>query len=93
MQVPIIPVAIHGTFEAMPKTGIAIRPGKCKLELLAPIAPPMNPSDERSAAETLALDTKKAIEAALGSRCMCVIVVHDRKNKKKLWAHLPLVII
>ena len=54
MQVPIIPVAI--------------RPGKCKLELLAPIAPPMNPSDERSAAETLALDTKKAIEAALGSK-------------------------
>ena len=68
MQVPIIPVAIHGTFEAMPKTGIAIRPGKCKLEQLAPIAPPMNPSDERSAAETLALDTKKAIEAALGSK-------------------------
>lgn len=65
LQTPIVPVAIHGTFAAMPKTGVTIRPGKCRLEILPPIAPPASPENERLAAENLARAAKQAIETAL----------------------------
>lgn len=62
---PIIPVAIHGTFKAMPKTGLTIHPGPCRLEILAPIFPPESILDERAAAIDLSNRAKSAIQKAL----------------------------
>ncbi len=65
-NVPVIPVAISGTFGVMPKTGLSIRPGKCRLEILSPIFPPPDAGgDSRDDARALANRAKTAIENAL----------------------------
>lgn len=38
--VPIVPLLFRGTFEAMPKTTLRVKPGACSLSILAPIAAP-----------------------------------------------------
>lgn len=65
-KVPVIPVSIGGTFEVMPKTGLSIRPGKCRLEILSPIFPPPDADgDSRDDALALANLARTAIENAL----------------------------
>ncbi len=39
LSVPIIPAAIHGTFEAWPRDSVRIRPHKVKIEFGEPILP------------------------------------------------------
>lgn len=66
-NVPIVPVLITGTFKAMPKTTLKIEPSLCTLKLLSPILPPEeNCGDEKTRAQMLADQAKKAILEAQG---------------------------
>ncbi len=65
-NVHIVPMVIRGTFEAMPKTTLKIKPGKCSLELLAPIElPDASMGDEATRVEWLAEQTRNAMNKAL----------------------------
>lgn len=59
--VPVIPVAVQGTFDALPKTGMVFRRMDCRVHVLPPLEPSRfrSPSDLRDAA-------REAIAAALG---------------------------
>ena len=65
--VPIVPMVITGTFDAMPKTTWRIKPGHCTLSLLDPITDENDgePSDETRRAQALADKARNAIEHAL----------------------------
>jgi 1-acyl-sn-glycerol-3-phosphate acyltransferase len=60
-RVPVIPVAVKGTYHALPKTGIVFRRMDCRVQVL----PPLDPSRFASAAE-LRDAAREAIAAALG---------------------------
>jgi 1-acyl-sn-glycerol-3-phosphate acyltransferase len=58
---PVIPIAVSGTFEALPKTGLAIRNGMvARVRVLDPVSPADHPS-----VESLREATRAAIAAAL----------------------------
>lgn len=60
-KVPVIPVAVKGTYDALPKTGIVFRRMDCRVQVL----PPLDPSRFASPAE-LRDAAREAIAAALG---------------------------
>jgi 1-acyl-sn-glycerol-3-phosphate acyltransferase len=60
-RVPVIPVAVRGTYDALPKTGIVFGRMDCRVEVL----PPLDPAAFASAAE-LRDAARAAIAAALG---------------------------
>lgn len=65
--VPIVPALMTGTFEAMPKSSIQIKPTHCTLKLLTPIPlPPESMGDEKTRAQWLADEARKAMIAAKG---------------------------
>ena len=67
--VPIVPVVIRGTFDAMPPSTLSVRPGKCSLELLEPIGlSDASEGDEETRANKLADLAKDAIARALDKK-------------------------
>lgn len=59
--VPVIPVAISGTYDALPKTGLALHRMDCRIQILEPLDPARYPSipamrDAARAAIAAALD-------------------------------------
>lgn len=68
-HVPVVPILITGTFEAMPKTTLKIKPAKCTLKLLAPIElPDEKKGDEKTRAQLLADNAKNAILKAMNAQ-------------------------
>ena len=52
--VPIVPLVIKGTYQAMPKTTLKIKPGTCSLDILPPIQlPDESMGDEKTRADFL----------------------------------------
>ncbi len=67
-DVPIVPVVIRGTFEAMPKSTLKIRPGHCSLTLLDPVHVPNTAcGDETTRADILLNQTYNILEKHLQS--------------------------
>ncbi len=65
-HVPIVPLVIRGTYQAMPKTTLKIRPGKCSLEFLPPIQlPDDSAGDEKARAEMLCNQVRQVLLDAL----------------------------
>ena len=66
-QVPIVPIVVRGTFEAMPKTTLKIKSGDCSLEILPPIPlPDASMGDEKTRATYLCEQARNAILERLG---------------------------
>jgi 1-acyl-sn-glycerol-3-phosphate acyltransferase len=63
--VPVVPVAIRGTFELLPKTTLAPRPGRVDVFICAPID--TSESGERDL-QTLVDSARSAIAAKLGEQ-------------------------
>ncbi|MBO4350397.1 MAG: hypothetical protein J6A01_05560, partial [Proteobacteria bacterium] len=65
-NVHVVPMVIRGTYEAMPKTTLKIKPGKCSLELLSPVElPDVSMGDETTRAKWLAEQVRNAMIKAL----------------------------
>ena len=65
-KVPIVPVVMKGTFEAMPPGTLRVKPGKCSLQLLPQIPlPDESMGDETVRAHWLAEQARNAIIDAL----------------------------
>ena len=65
-QVPVVPVIIEGTFEAMPPGSLRVKPGKCSLRLLPAIQlPEESMGDESARAHWLADQARNAIIAGI----------------------------
>jgi 1-acyl-sn-glycerol-3-phosphate acyltransferase len=58
---PVVPVVIHGARRALPNRALIVRPGRVRIEILAPIDPPAAPN----AAEQLRRASRAAILARL----------------------------
>ena len=65
-HVPIVPLVIRGAYEAMPKTTLKIRPGKCSIDILPPVQiPDESVGDEKKRAEMLCEQVRNLLLNAL----------------------------
>jgi len=65
-DVPVVPIVIRGTFEAMPKTTCSVRPTHCTFDVLAPIFPPAE-GEEKYRAQRMAAEAHEVMRQKLES--------------------------
>ncbi|MCL2325094.1 MAG: 1-acyl-sn-glycerol-3-phosphate acyltransferase [Proteobacteria bacterium] len=63
-NVPVVPIVIRGTFEAMPKTTLSVRPTHCTFDVLAPIFPPTE-GEEKYRAQCMAAEAHERMRQKL----------------------------